>query len=581
MGVDCRVIQEDGILATLDFAARPDAARPPRAGMPPPECGRFSGQLARAARLAVEARDPQRLLQQVPQAAVEALRVEQAVVYLLDDIHQEFRVAAAMGLLPSESIGMRIPYRHEALAREVVAKGHAMVVTNDLHRSDAVDATAYGACAGWSALAVPLFDGDRVVGVVAVCARRRWRVGIEDVRFLETLSSLLAARLQRAHGDEALAHSQGLKSIGQLTGGIAHDFNNLLTVISGNLQMLENCPSIEADEDVLNMVAAAARAARRGAELAGKLLAFSSRLVLHTAPVDAGALLHPLADVLARTLDHRIRVTAEVAPDCPPCLADAGQLESALLNLAINARDAMRDGGVLSFRAWPVDRLPCKPDAYRPSSSDAGYVAIAVSDTGGGMSDAVKQRALEPFFTTKEAGRGTGLGLSMVFGFAEQSHGALVLESTLGRGTTITLFLPQHRGAEVIGNDLATPASVPPGLRVLLVEDDAGVRDVAQKFLVAADCEATACANAEQAMALLAVRAGSLPFDLLLTDIALGAGMLGTDLARETRRLAPAMPVLFVSGIPDGLPETASMAPMLRKPYSRAALARAIMQAMR
>lgn len=389
------------------------------------------------------------MLQCVLQAAVEALHVEQAVVYLLDEAGLEFRIAAAVGLLPGESTGTQIPNRHEMLAHDVVAKGHALIVTNDRHGLFTAKAPASRA-SGWrSALAVPLFDGGRVIGVLAVYAHATWRFDNEGVRFLETLSSLLAASLRRARSDGELSHSQGLKSVGQLTAGIAHDFNNLLMVISGNLQMLEDRPSIDGGEDVQHMVVAAARAARRGAELAGRLLVFSRRLELHAEPVDVGTLVHPLASLLARTLDQRIRVTVDVAPDCPPCLADPGQLESALLNLAINARDAMLDGGTLSFRAWPVDFLPSDSDANPRSARDIGYVAIAVGDTGTGMSDAVKQRALEPFFTTKETGRGTGLGLSTVFGFMEQSHGALVLDSALGTGTTVTLFLPQHRRVEV------------------------------------------------------------------------------------------------------------------------------------
>jgi signal transduction histidine kinase len=193
------------------------------------------------------------------------------------------------------------------------------------------------------------------------------------------------------------------------------------------------------------MVASAARAAKRGAELTGKLLAFSRHQELHAAPVDVGTLLRPLADVLGRTLDRRIRISVDVAPGCPACLVDPGQLESALLNLAINARDAMPDGGALSFSAWPVADAPPEAGAEDTAAGSPGYVAIAIADTGAGMSDAVKRRALEPFFTTKEVGRGTGLGLSTVFGFMHQSHGAMVLDSTPGVGTTITLFLPQHR----------------------------------------------------------------------------------------------------------------------------------------
>jgi hypothetical protein len=279
---------------------------------------RFSKHVVRVAKLAVESRDSKRLMQHVMQAAAEGLHVEQVAICLLDETGLEFRLAAASGLSPGESIGLQTPYRHERLAHDVVVKRHALVVTNDRgERSDA-HASASGTSEWRSALAVPLFDGRRVIGAVAVGAHRTWRFDHEDVRFLETLASLLAASLQRERSDREL----------------------------------------------------------------------------------------------------------------------------------INARDAMLDGGTLSFRAWPVNFLPSDSTASRPCASDLGCVAISVNDTGTGMSDAVKQHALEPFFTTMATGRGTGLGLSTVFGFMEQSHGALVLDSAPGKGTTITLFLPQHGVAE-------------------------------------------------------------------------------------------------------------------------------------
>ena len=254
------------------------------------------------------------------------------------------------------------------------------------------------------------------------------RFGADEQRFLESLSNLLATCLQRAQSEDALKHAQRLESVGQLTGGIAHDFNNLLTVIQGNLQVLEELPALADDAYGQQLVAAATRASRRGAELTGKLLAFSRRQVLQPSSLNVGQLLHSLADMLRRTLDQRIHIEVDVAPDCPPVLADPGQLESALLNIAINARDAMREGGTLRFAAQPCSALPAevRNNLDDPSAPEDGFVAIAISDTGSGMPEAVKQRAFEPFFTTKEAGRGTGLGLSTVYGFVRQSQGRAV-----------------------------------------------------------------------------------------------------------------------------------------------------------
>jgi signal transduction histidine kinase len=544
---------------------------------------RFGECLAEIARLAGDMRDAPRLLQEVPRTAAKALDAEHAKVDLLSTDRLSFRVAAGIGLLPGEGIDACVANRPDTLAGWVAAKGRPLLMAGRRRGPVFVDARAYGDAGLTSALAVPIFDCGSAIGVLAVRARGERRFRVEEVRFLETLSSLLAASLQRVRTDEALSHAEGLKSVGQLTGGIAHDFNNLLTVISGNLQVLEDVPAIADDPEMRQMVGAASRAAKRGAELTGKLLAFSRRLVLRPVRVDVGALLRPLADILGRTLDQRIRITLEVAFGCPPCLVDPGQLESALLNIAINARDAMPEGGTLSFSARAVGDVPPAAGAERLAGGHLGYVAIAIGDTGAGMTDAVKQRAFEPFFTTKEIGRGTGLGLSTVFGFMDQSQGAVALDSTLGVGTTITLYLPQHVDAEVERGDVATQTSVPRGLRVLLVEDDAEVRAVAQSFLAAADCEATACASGEEAIALpalLVAREGRPPFDLLLTDIGLGNGMRGTELAQKVQRLAPAMPVLLVSGYSDEQLEAPVAWPLLHKPYGRAELAQAIAHAL-
>ncbi|HEX5685078.1 MAG TPA: ATP-binding protein [Ideonella sp.] len=403
----------------------------------------FSERVAQIARLSVRTRDPQRLLHQVSLAAFEALHVEQVTVYLLEADQMMFRIAAAVGRWPGEGVGTRVPNRPEQLAGSVLIKGRSMAVTHVLGAS--IPEPPQGDSSDWrSDLATPVFDGEHVIGVVMARTRDVRDFDVEDKRFLESLSSILGASLQRARSDEALSHAEGLKSVGQLTGGIAHDFNNLLTVISGNLQALADSPRIAGDEGLGEIARATECATRRGAGLTAPLLDISRRRVLHPASLDVGALLRRLAGLLTRTLDERISVATEVAPDCPPCWADAGQLEASLLNLAINARDAMMDGGSLSFRAWPIDSLPFGSGVSRTSPADGGYVAIAVGDTGTGMSDAIKMRAAEPFFTTKEAGCGTGLGLSTVAGFVQRSCGVMLLDSKMGVGTTVTLVLPRH-----------------------------------------------------------------------------------------------------------------------------------------
>jgi len=427
---------------------------------------------------------------------------------------------------------------------------------------------------------VTVSDRGRTIGALTVRSRGEQRFGDDEVRFLEGLANLLATTLQRAQSEEALNHAQRLESVGQLTGGIAHDFNNLLTVIQGNLQVLEELPALASDPYGQQLVGAATRATKRGAELTSKLLAFSRRQVLQPTQVDICALLTSLSDMLRRTLDQRIRIEIDAPASCPPVLADAGQLESALLNIAINARDAMPEGGTLRFSGRANAPLP--PEVRReledPSAPDEQFVAIAIADTGTGMPDEIKERAFEPFFTTKEAGRGTGLGLSTVYGFVKQSKGAIAIDSAPGAGTTITLYIPRPwTPAASVDDDAQAGDSVPAGLKVLMVEDDPEVRAVVRTFLDALGCVVTACTSAEQALLVLTPDAR---FDLLLTDIALGAGMRGTQLAKEAQKRFPELAILLMSGFSAELLDADRESPvgweLLPKPYSRAQLARAI-----
>jgi PAS domain S-box-containing protein len=544
---------------------------------------RYAEHLAQLGRLAVDARDPQQLLQEVPAIAAQALQVPLAMVLRTEAGRETLRVAGGSGLLSDESLGSLLA-RHE-LAVAAIERGEPVQV-DDRHADVALPAS-WVAAGFTSALAVPLFDRGRQVGVLIAAAREQRRFGDDERRLLESLASLLATSLQRAHSEEALNHAQKLETVGQLTGGIAHDFNNLLTVIQGNLQVLEELPRVAGDPHAPPLVQAATRAARRGAELTAKLLAFASRQVLAPSAVDVQAMLGSLADMLRRTLDQRIRIEVAVPPELPRVRADAGQLDSALLNIAINARDAMPDGGVLRFEARAVDALPDalvqEFDDAAPAASD-GFVAVSVADSGSGMPDAVKERAFEPFFTTKEVGRGTGLGLSTVYGFAKQSHGAVEIASTPGAGTTITLYLPCTADTDdVVGDDdIDEIEPLPSGLKVLLVEDDADVRSVMRQHLAALRCTVTAAVSGEHALRVLVPDAS---FDLLLSDIALGAGMRGTEFAARAQQLHPAMAVLLMSGYSAELLEADQSSPssweLLPKPCSREELAAAMSRALR
>jgi PAS domain S-box-containing protein len=545
---------------------------------------RYSEHLAQLGRLAVDERDPQVVLDQGPLVAVEALCADSAMVFLLDGNGVEFNLVSGVGLLDGEHLGMRLPNQADTLPGFVMQRGRSVVVPEP-GEGPGFGLPAHCAAAGMQAmLAVPLSDRGRTIGAVVVCSRLAQRFGADERRFLESLSNLLATSLQRAQSEDALKHAQRLESVGQLTGGIAHDFNNLLTVIQGNLQVLEELPALADDAYGQQLVAAATRASKRGAELTGKLLAFSRRQVLQPSSLNVGQLLHSLADMLRRTLDQRIRIEVAVSPACPAVLADPGQLESALLNIAINARDAMHEGGTLRFAAQPCSALPAevRNNLDDPSAPEDGFVAIAIADTGSGMSDAVKQRAFEPFFTTKEAGRGTGLGLSTVYGFVRQSRGALALDSAPDAGTTLTLYLPRPWDSTVeAAESPESDQALPVGLKVLLVEDDAEVRTVVRTFLDGLRCQVTLAASGEQALLALGPDAD---FDLLLSDIALGAGMRGTRLAALAQARLPRLAVLLMSGYSAELLDADRDAPLswelLRKPYTRSELALAMSRLM-
>ncbi len=539
----------------------------------------YSERLAHLGRLAVDVVDTAALLDRVPLVAAEALETELAMVYLLESNLLELRVASAVGILPGEEPGDRFPNRSDTSIGFVLAQGRSVIVRDyRLERRFRVP-KSYLDAGLVSALAVPLSDRGRTIGAVVVRSLEPRDFGYDEVQFLESLGNLLASALQRAQSDEALNHAQRLESVGQLTGGIAHDFNNLLTVIQGNLQVLDELPSLAADPIGRQLVEAAARASLRGAELTSKLLAFSRRQVLQPTPVDVGALLSSLAQMLRRTLDQHIRIEVEIEPGCPAALADPTQLESALLNIAINARDAMPDGGTIRFRAMAIDDLPAATadPADEWAQTPAGFVAIAIADTGAGMSDEVKERAFEPFFTTKGPGRGTGLGLSTVYGFVKQSRGTVTIESTPGAGTTLTLYIPRDtRPAAPLQDDAVLMRSLPTGLRVLLVEDDAEVSAVVRRFFEALGAVVTSAANGEQALMALTRDA---QFDLLVSDIALGAGMRGTELAARVQERFPDLKVLLMSGFSQDLLDADRTAPaaweLLPKPFSRADLAQA------
>ena len=371
--------------------------------------------------------------------------------------------------------------------------------------------------------------------------------------------------------EEELRQSQKMEAVGQLTGGIAHDFNNLLTVISGNLEMIER--RLE-DSRLRELVREAQGAADDGAKLTGQLLAFGRRQALNAKLTDIGELVSAFSELLHRTLGESIELQTVVTGHSLTALVDTTQLQNALLNLALNARDAMPRGGRLKVE---IARIHLDPDYVQmyPQVRLGDYVLISVSDTGVGMTEEVKQRAFDPFFTTKGVGAGTGLGLSMVYGFARQSGGHVQLYSELNEGTTVRLFLPAANPVSVpdAGNVDPVPAAKPSADEcILVVEDDARVRRVVVARLEEEGYRVIQAANGKEALSLVATHP---EIRLLFTDIIMPGGMFGDELAREARILRPGLKVLFTSGYaePSLAGRELAEGSWLKKPYTARELA--------
>jgi len=366
-----------------------------------------------------------------------------------------------------------------------------------------------------------------------------------------------------------LRQAQKMEAVGQLTGGIAHDFNNLLAVVIGNLQLLER--PLKDDPRLAGQVATALRAALRGAELTRRLLAFSRQQVLAPQVTLVNRVLRGMHELLVRSIGPAVSIEIALAPDAWAVSLDVGQFESCVLNLAINARDAMPAGGTLVLSTANRTCLPRTAAGRHLPGGD--YLEVAVADTGAGMSPEVVKRAFEPFFTTKGIGRGTGLGLSMVYGFCAQSAGVVEIDSTPGYGTTVRMLFPRSTIAPVKALRGAPGAvEAPRGQEcILLVEDDSDLRETTATGLRSLGYEVLPVSRAAAAIGLL--RTGPAPA-LLLTDVMLPGGMLGPELARQARLLCPRLPVLFTTGLGDQIPNAElSAAIVIDKPFGLAELA--------
>ena len=399
----------------------------------------------------------------------------------------------------------------------------------------------------------PLYDGiPRVRGAVCI---------VEDV------TESTATRRQ-------LEHAQRMEAVGQLTGGLAHDFNNLLAVVIGNLDLLHDRPELQAASK--ESVDLALRASLGGATLIRQLLAFSRRQALSPKAFDLNTLVSSTRELLSRTLGEHIEVEMRLAADLWPAMADATQVESAIANLAINARDAMPNGGRLTLETANQHLDPPYAET-NPDAQPGDYVMLAVSDSGTGIPPEVLNRVFEPFFTTKEQGKGSGLGLSMVYGFARQSRGHVKIYSEVGHGTTVRLYLPRATAEKTAAMPSAPVQADGDKIdaAVLVVEDNIDVRRIVCRLLRDFGCTVI---EANSGQAALDILHSDKKIDLMFSDVVMPGGMSGTELVQAARRLRPSIRTLLTTGFAEGSlrnqAQFADAGDIITKPYRRQDLAR-------
>lgn len=378
-----------------------------------------------------------------------------------------------------------------------------------------------------------------------------------EQRVEQRTADLMKEVAARERAQEQLRQAQKMETIGQLTGGVAHDFNNLLMAVMGNLDLLRK--RMPADPRLHRLVDGALQGAERGASLTQRLLAFARQQDLRAVPVDLRALIQGMIDLLERSLGPRVALRLDLPEGLPPARADANQLELAVLNLAINARDAMPDGGM-------IDIGVCQYKAGSdPQLKSGRYLKLSVIDTGTGMSPETLKRAVEPFFSSKPLGKGTGLGLSMVHGLAVQLGGALQLSSTEGKGTTATLVLPVATAAAAVETPMPRPQKTKRSAVILFVDDDPLIAMSTTEMLEDLGHRVIGASSGRHALDIIS---SEQPIDLLMTDHVM-PGMTGIELAAASRQLRPSLPILLATGYAE-LPEGAQLElPRLAKPYQQ------------
>jgi len=565
------IVTEKGVVAIASVRDISDTWRVRQAL----ERAQRDGYIASISRLALESPDYELAIRRILELTVAALEVPAAAIFTTDWRHSAFHIRASTGLSEqtartitsilgsAESLRDSFDARtRDVITSDMLRDGSSEIIRADLSRAGFHDVAL-----------VPLFVRQEALGFLLALAAAPRNFDEGKLNFLKSIASLLTSAMQRSRTEEQLAHAQRLDAVGQLTGGVAHDFNNLLTVISGNLQLLE--AELSDQPGLEEIIESALRAVDRGSNLTRRLLTFARRQPLQPRAVVPQPLMEELGSMLRRTLGESIVVQIDCAAGISDLYADPNELDTALVNLALNARDAMPRGGRLSISVREINL-----DNINQWKLPAGrYVAVAVADTGTGMPPDVQAHAFEPFFTTKESSKGSGLGLSMVYGFAIQSGGAITIDSRLGYGTRMELVLPAAAPGAKMANDPQPDETRHADARetILVVEDETDVRTVATRFLSAVGYSVVAAASAREALDLLTAKPD---VDLLFSDVVLGSGMDGNELAREARRIRPDLPILLASGYQGSggtrHEESAETFELLRKPYRREQLTAAI-----
>ncbi|WP_224249319.1 response regulator [Hyalangium gracile] len=402
---------------------------------------------------------------------------------------------------------------------------------------------------------------------------RRYREHLEEL-VRERTRALEESEAERRQAQAELHHAQKMEAVGQLTGGVAHDFNNLLQIIGGNLQLLQR--DLAGSEQAERRLQSAIGAVDRGARLASHLLAFARRQPLEPRVIHLGRLVRGMDELLRRALGEDIEVETTIGGGLWNTFADPNQLENVVLNLAINARDAMQGAGKLTIEADNAE-LDAHHAQLHPDVTPGQYVRLSITDTGCGMPPEVLERVFEPFFTTKPEGRGTGLGLSMVYGFVQQTGGHIKIYSEVGRGTTIQIHFPRSLQVEEPHTELDTGPIEGGTETILVVEDDAGVRTTVVEMLLELGYRVLKASDGQSALAILQ---SGLPIDLLFTDVVMPGPVRSTEVARQARALLPDIEVLFTSGYTEDVivhgGRLDSGVSLLSKPYRREELARKV-----